>query len=59
MTVDLNPFPNLNAPPLSALWPALRERRDSKRNEESGEADHPEARYAEPLSGWPRIFPGL
>jgi hypothetical protein len=59
MTVDLNPFPNLNVPPAAALWPPRPDRRDTRPREEIREADRPEHERAAPLTGWPRVFPGL
>jgi hypothetical protein len=59
MTVETNPFPEINAPPLSALRSLLRDGQKTRQRRDRGEVDGGEPERAAPLSGWPRIFPGL
>ena len=58
MSVENNPFPELDAPP-PAIWAALRDSQKVRQRRDRGDAEAKAPELFMALSGWPRVFPGL
>ena len=59
MTLNLIPFPDINAPSPDAVWRAMRDRRDCRREAPDNVVQPTEGELPAPPRGWPRVFPGL